>query len=119
MIRLDSQIEQIPALMDATTIRHRVITNNLANVNTPGYRRLDVEFESQLAEQMRSPNGGSREITPQIIADSAAVPRADGNNVNIDQELGQLNKNAMLFQLYSQVLRSQFEGLQRAMQSPS
>ena len=120
MLRFTPQIEQLPNLMDAAELRHRVISQNLANVNTPGYQRLDVEFEQALATAMQGSGKqqGFGNITPRIVADETAAVRADGNNVDVDRELGQLNKNAMLFQMYSQLLRSQFDSMRRAIESP-
>lgn len=120
MIRFASNIEQLPGLMDVAQLRHRVISQNLANVNTPGYKRLDVEFEQQLAKALREPNGTAsvEQIAPRIIRDNSATVRADGNNVDVDREIGQLNKNAMLFRMYSELLRSQFDSMRRAIEAP-
>jgi len=119
MIRFSSQIENLPSLMNAAEMRQRVISQNLANVNTPGYRRLDVEFESELAKAIDgSKPAGRSAVTPKIVEDNSASLRADGNNVDVDREIGQLNKNSMLFQMYSQLLRSQFDAMRRAIESP-
>jgi flagellar basal-body rod protein FlgB len=122
MLRFTPQLEQLPALMDAAQLRQRVISQNLANVNTPGYQRLDVEFEEALAkevkEQQESGRTGMSEVTAKIVVDESASVRADGNNVDVDRELGQLNKNAMLFQMYSQLLQSQFASMRRAIEAP-
>lgn len=120
MIRFTPQIEQLPDLMNAASLRHRVISQNLANVNTPGYQRLDVEFEEALAKAADKASGstGDRKITPKIVEDNSASMRADGNNVDVDRELGQLNKNALLFQMYTQLMRSQFDAMRRAIESP-
>ncbi len=119
MIRFSSQIEQLPDLMNVAELRHRVVSQNLANVNTPGYQRLDVEFEETLAKAMRGAGGADgAKVKPKIVADESASQRADGNNVDVDRELGQLNKNAMLFQMYSQLLRSQFDAMRRAIEAP-
>ena len=100
--------------MDAAELRHRVISHNLANVNTPGYRRLDVNFEQVMAEQTASKSTGGRATAPEVIEEEGLAVRADGNNVDIDREVGELNQNAMLFQTYSQLLSSQFDMLRRA-----
>lgn len=121
MIRFTPQIEQLPDLMDAAALRHRVISQNLANVNTPGYQRMDVEFEAALAEANIKQSGNKEiaKIKPQIVEDNSASMRADGNNVDVDRELGQLNKNALMFQMYSQLMRSQFDAMRRAIESPT
>ena len=119
MLKFTQQIEQLPRLMDVADLRHRVISQNLANVNTPGYRRMDVEFEKQLAQEMSRPgSSGAAPVTPEIVQDDSASMRADGNNVDIDREIGHLGKNAILFQMYSQLLKSQFETMKRAVEAP-
>lgn len=119
MIGFTKQIEQLPGLMNVAELRHRVISQNLANVNTPGYERLDVEFEQALSEAMQnSGKGRSESVEARIITDDSLSARADGNNVDVDLELGQLNKNAMLFQMSSQLLKSQFDAMRRAIESP-
>ncbi|QDU40256.1 Flagellar basal body rod protein FlgB [Maioricimonas rarisocia] len=105
--------------MDVAQLRHRVISHNLANVNTPGYRRLDVEFEGELARQLaRSSDGDIQSVQPQVVAEEGLQERADGNNVDVDREMGQLNKNATLFQTYSQLLATHFSSMRRAMEGP-
>lgn len=120
MLRFNPQMEQLPALMDVAELRHRVISQNLANVNTPGYKRLDVDFEQQLAIALQDASGtqGPRTLSPRIIEDNSPSLRADGNNVDVDREIGQLNKNTLLFQMYSQLLRSQFDSMRRAIEAP-
>lgn len=122
MLRFTPQLEQLPALMDVAQLRQRVISQNLANVNTPGYKRLDVEFEETLARVLEQQDSvgksGVSNVAAKIVEDTSTSVRADGNNVDVDRELGQLNKNAMLFQMYSQLMRSQFDAMRRAIESP-
>jgi len=101
--------------MDAAQLRHRVVSHNLANVNTPGYTRLDVQFEEQLAEVLGTSQ--PRVSAPEIVKDPSGSRRADGNNVDLDRELGALNKNATLFQLYSSLLQHHYDTMRRATQT--
>lgn len=112
---LSSQLNNIARLMDAAELRQRVVSHNLANVNTPGYRRLDVAFEEALAQSLKSgTENQAQPLTPEVFEEQGLPQRADGNNVDIDREVSQLNRNAMLFQTYSQILGSQFDMLRRA-----
>ena len=97
--------------MDMAALRHKIVSQNIANVNTPGFRALEVEF--------RLPDDA--EETPQGLDPEAAVirravggERADGNNVDIDQQIGQLSNSELLYQAYSQILASQMATMQRA-----
>ena len=120
MQSLNSQFDLLGRLIDATEVRHRAISNNIANVNTPNYRRMDVEFEQQLARELSSSTktNGSSAITtkPEMILTPGLTARADGNNVDIDREIGQLNKNAMLQQTYVQLLSTYLEQMRLAIQ---
>jgi flagellar basal-body rod protein FlgB len=109
---LNPHFDLLGRLITATDMRHRVIGNNLTNVNTPNYRRLDVNFEAQLAQEL---SGNSHSTaTPSVVETQGLTARADGNNVNIDREIGQLNKNAMLQQAYIQLLGSHLEQMRLA-----
>lgn len=112
---LTPQLQNLAKLMDVADLRHHVISHNLANVNTPGYQRLMVEFEEALTDQMQ--NGslpGQAAPEAKVVAESGLAVRADGNNVDVDREIGELNRNALLFQTYSQLLSSQFDLMRRA-----
>jgi flagellar basal-body rod protein FlgB len=98
-----SLTELLPRFMEATNLRHRVLAMNIANINTPGFRRLDVDFESSLIRQMESGSGRPADIRPRVVEGGGGTPRADGNNVDIDREMGRLNKNALLHSLFSQL----------------
>jgi flagellar basal-body rod protein FlgB len=120
MESLNSQFDLLGRLIDATDVRHRAISNNIANVNTPNYRRMDVEFEQQLARELSSSKNtnSSSAITskPEMVLTPGLTARADGNNVDIDREIGQLNKNAMLQQTYVQLLSTYLEQMRLAIQ---
>ena len=84
-----------------TEQRQTVLSNNLANVNTPGFKRSDVSFQGALASALSSSNGddtASIEDTPFTTStDSSTSMRADGNNVDVDQESANLSENQLLF----------------------
>ena len=83
-----------------TEQRQTVLANNLANVNTPNFKRSDVSFQGALASALSSSNGdtASVEATPfTTTTDSSSSMRADGNNVDVDQESANLSKNQLLF----------------------
>lgn len=106
----------IPAVaksLDASALRSRAIAANIANVNTPGYQRIEVEFESQLrkALDLRNVKGeadqaGHQELgrpgldQVQPMAYRAQDPTLPGevNNVDIDIEMSSLAENQILFQ---------------------
>jgi flagellar basal-body rod protein FlgB len=99
--------ELLSRLLDAASLRHRVIAQNVANVNTPGYHQLDVEFENAFARAM---SGGDPKallrVQPAVVENTTGPERADGNNVDIDFEMARLNKNTLLYRTFAQIIAS-------------
>src|SRR5262249_19047976 len=61
-----SLTDMLPRFMEATNLRHRVLAMNIANVNPPGYHRLDVDFEGSLLKQLSSGGGRPAEVRPRV-----------------------------------------------------
>jgi flagellar basal-body rod protein FlgB len=91
-------------LISAAGFRHRVISSNIANVDTPGYKAKDVKFDQILGSEMRlsvtSPRhvsgngpGSSGELTA-----AEAEAWADQNTVALDVEVSKMTENSMLYQ---------------------
>lgn len=110
-----SQFDLLSKLVDVTQLRHRVLAQNVANVNTPGYRRQEVRFEDALAEQS-SVMGDSavKAVHPEVIEDQVTPARLDGNNVEIDLEMMRINKNTLLGNTYLQLLMAKLGMMKRA-----
>ena len=96
------------ALLDAKVLRHEALASNLANVETPGYRRLDIDpsFDHELANLMAMGDvGGIRELQPSLVDDNESTAmRMDGNNVELDRELLEVNRNALEHQFLAQFM---------------
>lgn len=105
-----SQFDMLSRLADVSMLRQRVIANNVANVNTPGYRSQRVDFEDVLTEQLdRSrdtvqPRLDASRLKAELVEDTSNIVRVDGNSVNINKEMGRLSKNKLLYQTYMQLL---------------
>jgi flagellar basal-body rod protein FlgB len=110
-----SQFELLGRLLDAASLRHQVIAQNVANVNTPGYHGLDVAFEEMLEEELKTDGAtfGQRQ-KPRVVEAAGGVAREDGNNVDIDAEMGRLNKNTLLYNVYSQILATKIAAMRSA-----
>jgi flagellar basal-body rod protein FlgB len=83
-----------------TEARQTVLANNLANVNTPGFKRSDVSFQGALASALGSARGSTAAVDATSLTtttDSSTSMRADGNNVDTDVESANLSKNQLLF----------------------
>ncbi|MCH5341714.1 MAG: flagellar basal body rod protein FlgB [Acetatifactor sp.] len=112
---------------DASWLRNEAIGNNIANVDTPGYKRQDVAFESVLKEAL----GMSRYETMDAKVANLRVERLngrpytdyanfsyriDGNNVDIDNENVMLAENQLRYQGLITAINQEFSNLQTAMQ---
>jgi len=84
----DSTSRLLEGMVQATALRHRVLAGNLANVETPGYQAQEVSFDSVLAEAQGSP-----EVKAGVTPDPEAVPRRDGNSVDLDRQMVKLTQN--------------------------
>jgi flagellar basal-body rod protein FlgB len=100
--------------MAGASLRQELISNNVANVNTPGYQRVDVDFHSALAAAL---DGGDTTSQIEGIAfspqtDPSGATRLDGSNVDVDKEMASLSENALDYQTLVATLRARFLMLQ-------
>ena len=115
--------------LDAAAVRQKVISNNIANVDTPHYKRTEVNFEDafkQAIEKMPkrlagfrtdhqhfpiNPPTDIRTVQPTMWRQNDTFSRADDNNVDIDVEMAELAKNQIMFNALVEVLNRKFSGL--------
>ncbi len=112
--------------LDAAALRHRVIAHNVANADTPGYRRQTLRFEEELARYLtdgRGPTSPTLAQThpghlaglsqpplpvPRLQEEAGTTWRPDGNNVDIDAEMAQLVENQLWYAALSQQLSRRY-----------
>ena len=95
--------------------RHEALAANLANANTPGYQRVDVDFHGALTSAMDSREAlSSLSFSPARDASAGAV-RADGSTVDVDSESAKLAANALEHQAAVQVAHARIGILKAAM----
>ncbi|HEU5397318.1 MAG TPA: flagellar basal body protein [Verrucomicrobiae bacterium] len=104
--------------LDAIAVRQEAIASNLANLETPGYRRLDVApaFNAELerACAARDPQQIAA-LKPQLAVDPNALPVSpDGNTVSLEKELLEMNKNSLANTLETQLITNDFYRLRMA-----
>ncbi|WP_025690985.1 flagellar basal body rod protein FlgB [Paenibacillus zanthoxyli] len=116
--------------IDAANIRQNTLANNVANVDTPNFKRSDVSFESFLREQerglqssLRAKVTDSRHIqfgmtgnvpSPVIQTDKRTSMNNNGNNVDIDREMALSAENQLRYSSYVQLLNSQISMMRTA-----
>lgn len=95
--------------LDASWLRSETISNNIANVDTPNYKRKEVVFEAYLERALQNSGKVNTErlekVFPKVIEDNRNLSyRMDGNNVDIDTEMSYLAQNQIKYNtLVSQV----------------
>ena len=106
---LDPIAGRIERYMDVLSARQKLVSANLANADTPGFRTRDVDFQSEFRNLASGEPVSSVEV-------SGLTVRNDGNNVNVDREARLLAENALRFNLASNLLRSQLRSVRLAIQ---
>jgi flagellar basal-body rod protein FlgB len=108
-------------MLDAAALRQDAIAANLANSDTPGYRRVDIssDFAAKLKASWDSgafKSGDGLPIPSPMLAEdkTARAVRTDGNNVEIEHELLAMNRNSVEYQYSSDVVTSNIKALKMA-----
>jgi len=106
-------------LLDGVALRQEAIAANIANAETPGYRRLDLapNFAEQLRASLASGEMArdKESLLPTLTEDShARALRPDGNNVEIEKELLEMNKNSVEHEFLAQIITSNIKQLKMA-----
>jgi len=116
---MGEKTELLQRLVSASDVRQNVISQNIANVNTPGYKAQEVRFEDQLTAELNRASVSALPAAEPEIASTAGLPaRNDGNNVDLDREVGELNKNAMMMQTYLRMIGAEMRMMRDAMDGP-
>ncbi len=118
--------------LDAAALRQKVIANNIANVDTPNYKRSDVRFEELLRQELdgkrksivgyrtdprhipigRRPAGTAS--LPQVVTDHSTTFNHNGNNVDIEYEMALLAQNQLRYNLLIDRTNGYFKNLRTA-----
>jgi len=119
MTDISQHYQSLSVAIEFARESHRVIGQNLANVNTPGYKTAELSFENLLSKIEATSTGANGSEKDGLIKfeshETNGLPeRSDGNNVDMDRELANLKKNSMVYQTLTQLLGSKMGMLQRA-----
>lgn len=104
---------------DAANLRNELLTNNIANVSTPNYKRKDLDFESvlqgelagekNLSKAVKKANQNLETLDAQVYTDNASLSyRLDGNNVDINIEEARLAENQIKYQALVDLMNQEF-----------
>ncbi len=93
--------------LDAVVLRQEAIANNLANLETPGYQRVDLAPQFEQALEKACAAGDSQSVaslSPTLTTDASSPAGKDGNTVHLEAELMKMNQNAMTHALETQMI---------------
>jgi flagellar basal-body rod protein FlgB len=113
--------------MDVAVLRRNVIANNLANAETPNFKRTVVNFESELARALASERGRPpvefandsrhipfwqprdyRTVRPRLVLDYLTTAKNNGNNVDVEEEGMLAQQNQLLYQTLATAIGAQY-----------
>jgi len=118
-----SMTEALGRFLDVDVARLKLITSNLANIDTPGYQTRDLDFRAELtrASSGVADNDGASLVSagyaPVMHTVRGLLARPDGNNVSVERESLLLAETQMKFSLGVQLLKDEFHGISMAINS--
>jgi flagellar basal-body rod protein FlgB len=108
-------VDLLQAGIRAEGLRQQAIASNLANMETPGYQRIDVRFEELLADAIDSSSSvDAGEIEAELYEPHNTSVKANGNDVSLDLEIGSMVKNTLTHTAYVRLLRRKFAQMEAA-----
>ncbi|MDD6340126.1 MAG: flagellar basal body rod protein FlgB [Butyrivibrio sp.] len=121
-------VDLLTSSADYSWKRNEVLNSNIANVDTPGYKRQDVSFESVLSAAVAKGSSLSNNLTktvrdinynhvkPTVYTDNAELSyRIDGNNVDIDVEQIELASNQLYYEAVTDSMKMEFDRFKAAL----
>jgi flagellar basal-body rod protein FlgB len=101
--------------ISGASMRQSVLANNLANAETPGFKRMDVDFHGALSEAMRAGDPHAIDATQFAPKQDQQTLRADGNGVDVDTESASMAKNGLEYEALVSVARARIDIVETAM----
>jgi flagellar basal-body rod protein FlgB len=106
---IDQLTNSLEQYMNVLSLRQKLVTSNIANADTPGYKTQDLDFQSSFQSALDGASARPVELTN-------LPSKSDGNNVDLDREARLLAENAMRFSVASNLMRSQLSTIKEAIQ---
>jgi flagellar basal-body rod protein FlgB len=111
MTLFDKTIDVLDKSLDLYLLRQQVISDNVANAETPYFKARRVDFESELQRAMEESESGVRDIasvTPRVYEDPYSETGQDLNTVDMDREMAEMSKNDVKYSATSQAISKKF-----------
>jgi len=109
-------VDFLEAGLRAESLRQKAIANNVANLETPSYRSIDVKFKELLAKALDSQGQVDlSEIEAQIYLPKQTPLNSNGNDVSLEAEVGKMVKNSLLHTTYIRLINKKYRQMELAM----
>jgi len=119
MSETNNIVDLLQAGIKAEAFRQKAIANNIANIETPGYRRFDVKFAELLANALDSSEDiDFSQIEAQIYQPGQTPVKSNGNDVSLEVEVGEMVKNTLRHKTYIRALAKQYSQMDLAIKAP-
>jgi len=115
MAEVNNIMDVIEAGLKAEGVRQKAIASNVANLETPGYRSVDVRFEELLDKAMD--NSGTmdlQDIQAELYEPGSTPIQSNGNDVSLEVEIGKLVRNTLRQKTYVRLLQTQYRQMSLA-----
>ena len=108
----------LEAGLRANALRGRVTANNVANADTPGFKRGEVRFEALLARQLESGRSVDvKSLAGEVFKPLNTMAEGNGNDVSMEMEVGDMIKNGAMHKTYIRLLAKRYRQMAEAMQT--
>ncbi len=115
MAQSNNIVDLLEAGIKAEGLRQRTIASNMANIETPGYRRVDIRFDELLAKALKSSGAADLEkVEPEIFEPRNTAVDDTGNDVSMEAEVGNLVKNSLRHTAYVRLMQKKFTQIEAA-----
>lgn len=115
MSRTENIFDFLNAGIRAENMRQKTIANNIANLDTPGYRRVDVKFEDVLAKSLDEQGSvDTSDLEPLLLSPKDTPVKENGNDVSMETEVGHLIENSMKYKAYVRMLSKKYQQIESA-----
>jgi flagellar basal-body rod protein FlgB len=128
----EGSISALQKSLNIGSLRHKVLTANIANIDTPNYKAFEVVMEDEIRkngrptqpvemvrtqpDHLQGRNHSATNVTVKAADPPALNFRADGNTVDLDKTIGKLAENTILYRAAAQIIRRKFQGLKNVIQ---
>lgn len=122
-----TSIPVLKRMLDLSSLRHKLIASNVANVTTPGYKSKSIDFDAELRKAIKPqrmkistthpghiPLRSSKESPPKVNVAEETDASNGVNSVDIDREMGDLAQNQLVYELAAKLTSNKFKALKSA-----